>query len=108
MYDNTRKLRYLPIFYDDLYSALDYISKSLKNPQAAIDLLNKTEDAILKRLPVADAFEPYPSLKERKNIYYRIYVGNYVIYYVLLNENGVSIMEVRRFLYKGRNRKSLI
>jgi len=108
MYDKSRKLRYLPLFYEDLKDTIDYIAHDLKNPQAAENLLNEVETAILKRLPIEDSFEPYPSLKDRENLYYRIYVGNYVIYYVLLNENDTNFMEVRRFLYKGRNRKLLI
>ncbi|MBR3622335.1 MAG: type II toxin-antitoxin system RelE/ParE family toxin [Selenomonadaceae bacterium] len=108
MYNNSRKLRYLPIFYEDLKNTVDYISQKLENPSAAIELINKVETAILNRLPIADSFEPYPSSIDRENTYYRIYVGNYVIYYVLLNEENNSIMEIRRFLYKGRNRTTLI
>ena len=108
MLDGNRKLRYIPLFYNDLEKAADYIANTIGNVQAAIELLDKVELAILNRLPIADAFEPYPSRKERKQDYYRIYVGNYVIYYVVLEEDGESVMEVRRFLYRGRNREVLI
>ena len=108
MDNNSRKLRYLPIFYDDLNQALNYIGNRLKNPQAAFKLLDDVESAILARLPIADSFEPYPSIKERQHKYYRIYVGNYVVYYVLLKEGVDSVMEVRRFLYKGRNRAEIV
>lgn len=108
MFNNLRKLRYLPLFYEDLKNAVDYISNNLKNPSAASRFLDKVETAILNRLPIADSFEPYPSTRNRENVYYRIYVGNYVIYYVLLNENDTSFMEVHRLLYKGRNREILI
>ena len=108
MFNNSRKLRYLPLFYEDLKNAVDYISNDLKNPSAANRLLDKVETAILNRLSIADSFEPYPSIRDRKNAYYRIYVGNYVVYYVLLDEGENSFMEVRRFLYKGRNREILI
>ena len=108
MLDGERKLRYIPLFYNDLENAADYIANTIGNVQAAIELLDKVEVAILNRLPIADAFEPYPSRKERKQDYYRIYVGNYVIYYVVLEEDGESVMEMRRFLYSGRNREVLI
>ena len=91
MLDGNRKLRYIPLFYNDLENAADYIANTIGNVQAAIELLDKVEVAILNRLPIADAFEPYPSRKERKQDYYRIYVGNYVIYYVVLEEDGESV-----------------
>ena len=91
MLDGNRKLRYIPLFYNDLENAADYIANTIGNVQAAIELLDKVEVAILNRLPIADAFEPYPSRKERKQDYYKIYVGNYVIYYVVLEEDGESV-----------------
>ncbi len=98
-------LRYLPLFYDDLSRTIEYISKTLCNPQAAADLLNAVEDAILERSTCAESFEPYPSTRERKLPYYAIYVKNYVVYYVVLDH---QIMEVRRFLYKGQDRWNMI
>lgn len=48
-------------------------------------------------------------MKERRYPYYRIYVDNYVIYYVVIDDEGDDkIMEVRRFLYKGQNRTNMI
>jgi len=32
MYDKSRKLRYLPLFYEDLKGTVDYIAYDLKNP----------------------------------------------------------------------------
>ena len=53
-----------------------------------------------QRLPVAESFEIYHSIRERKYPYYRIYVKNYVIWYVVIDDEGEDkIMEVRRFLY---------
>lgn len=104
----VRQLRYLTLFYDDLEQTMTYIADQLCNPQAALRLINDVEAAIIDRLPIAECFEPYFSQKDRQNKYYRIYVGNYIIYYVLLYENGSIIMEMRRFLYKGKNRDVLI
>ena len=104
MHSDKYRLRYLPLFYEDLDEKITYIAEKLKNPKAASDLLDKVEAAILKRLPVAESFEPYYSLQERRYVYYRIYVDNYVIYYVVIDDDPDNrIMEVRRFLYNGQN-----
>lgn len=103
------RLRYLPLFYKDLEDNITYIADKLGNPQAANDLLDAVESAILERVDDAESFEPYCSLKERRYQYYRIYVKNYVVYYVVIDDEGDDkIMEVRRFLYKGQNRDVLI
>jgi hypothetical protein len=63
----------------------------------------------LERLPIAESFEPYRSIRERRYAYYRIYVGNYTIYYVIIDDNPEDlIMEVRRFLYNGQNQKKMV
>lgn len=104
MADTKYILRYLPLFYEELEENVVYIAEKLKNTQAANDLLDLVETAILERLPDAEAFEPYHSWKERRYPYYRIYVKNFVIYYVVIDDEGPKkIMEVRRFLYNGQN-----
>lgn len=81
----------------------------MKNPKAANDLLDKVEAAISERLPVAESFEPYHSIRERRYTYYRIYVDNYTIYYVVIDDDSDDlIMEVRRFLYSGQNQKRMV
>lgn len=72
-------LRYLPQFQKDLKEAALYISTELLNPQAASDLIDAVEQAILKRQPEAESFEQFHSRKERKFPYYRIYVNNFHI-----------------------------
>ena len=109
MADTKYILRYLPLFYEELEEKVVYIAETLKNPQAANELLDSVEAVILKRLPDAESFEPYHSLKERRYPYYRIYVKNFVIYYVVIDDEGPKkIMEVRRFLYNGQNRDAKI
>ena len=104
MADTTYVLRYLPLFYEELEEKVVYITEKLKNPKAANDLLDAVENAILERQNNAEAFEQYYSLKERKYPYYRIYVKNYVIYYVVIDDEGEDkIMEIRRFLYNRQN-----
>lgn len=98
------KLRILPLFEEDLNEIVDYISLQLENPIAAAALVDDVERAIEERTSCAEAFEPYRSAKERKYPYYRIYVRNYVIFYVVIDD----VMEVRRILYNRRDLKSLI
>ncbi len=99
------ELQYLPLFYDDLLATVKYLSEVLHNPKAANKLIDDVENAILNRLPNAEAFEPFHSLKERRYPYYRIYVNNYIVYYVVIEHR---IMEVRRLLYVGRNRDQIL
>ena len=102
-------LRYLPTFYSDLEEHVMYISRVLKNDIAANELLNDVENAILERLPDAESFEPYHSRKEREYPYYRIYVRNYVIYYVVIPDSKTKkIMEVRRILHGLQDRDNTV
>lgn len=98
MKNEKYKLRYLPLFEQDLIQTISYITNVLKNTDAAEKLVNFVEDAIQERLEYPLAFEPFPS-KKRDYLYYRIYVRNYVIYYVVIGD----VMEVRRFLYGARD-----
>jgi len=99
------ELSYLPMFYDDLEERVTYIADVLLDEKAANDLLDAVEAAILQRLPNAESFEPYHSLKERRYPYYRIYVKNYTIYYVVIPKTeDIKIMEVRRILHNLQDR----
>lgn len=98
-------LQYLPIFYEDLEDTLVYIWDQLKNPHAAKQLLNDVENAILERLPYAESFEPFHSLKKKKISLLPYICKNFIIYYVVIdNKDTGKIMEVRRFLHKSQNR----
>lgn len=109
MFSKKYRLSYLPLFYEDLDEKVTYIAEKLKNPKAANDLLDKVESAIIERLPVAESFEPYHSVRERRYSYYRIYVDNYIIYYVVIDDDPNDlVMEVRRFLYNGQNRDKMV
>ena len=106
--DNEYELRYLPLFYEDMYEKVTYMREKLLNPEAADDLINAVEKAILDRLPNCESFEPYHSVKEREYPYYRIYVKNFTVYYVVIHMDDRKIMEVRRFLYNRQDRDRII
>ena len=99
MENKSYQLRYLLIFETDLLSTVNYITNVLKNEDAAHRLVDDIESAILKRLENPLAFEPYRSAKRREYPYYRIYVRNYVVYYVVIG----NVMEVRRLIYSARD-----
>lgn len=104
MSERRFELRILPLFEDDLNEIVDYILFRLKNPVAAERLVDDVEAAIYERLSCADAFEPYPSAREREHPYYCIQVRNFSIFYVLIGDT----MEVRRIQYSRRNMKKLL
>ena len=93
------KLRFLPLFEDDLNGIVDYIAFRLKNPMAAEALVNDVQKAVQDRLSCAESFEPYHSAKDRQYPYYRISVRNYTIFYVVIDD----VMEVRRIVYSRRD-----
>ena len=104
MTDKKYKLSFLPLFEQDLNDTVDYISLKLKNPEAARKLVNEIQTAIRKRQTCPESFAPYHSQKERKYPYYCIYVRNYTVYYVVIDDT----MEVRRLLYQKRDREAQI
>lgn len=108
MLNQKYTLRYLPLFHEELESAVLYIANRLGNPTAAESLLNNVESAVLERLENnPEGYEPVPSKKQRDYPYYRIYVGNYIIYYVVIPEGKERIMEVRRFTHTLQKRDSI-
>ena len=74
--DNEYELRYLPLFYEDMYEKVTYIREKLLNPEAADTLIDAVEEAILERLPNCERFEPYQSMKEREYLYHRMMLGS--------------------------------
>ena len=109
MIKTTYEIRYLPLFYRELERDISHIAFKLLNPDAANNLLDDVESAIIKRLEDGpEAFEKIPTKKKRRIPYYRIYVKKYIIYYVVLEENGKKIMEIRRFLHVRENRDKKI
>jgi toxin ParE1/3/4 len=91
-------LRYSPLFYQDLDSITDYVLFELKNKIAAKALVTNVESTIKKRLANPLSVAAYRSIGIRPYPYRRILVGNYLIFYVVID----NIMVVRRLLY-GRS-----
>ncbi|MBQ7158404.1 MAG: type II toxin-antitoxin system RelE/ParE family toxin [Treponema sp.] len=97
-------LRYLPLAQQDLFSIVDYIQNTLQNPIAAENTLLKIESAILDRLESPESFAIWHSRKKREYPYRRINVGNYTVWYVVID----TVMEIRRILYSRRDEEKLL
>lgn len=92
-------LKYTSIFYEDLNEIIDYIIYKLRNKKAANRLIINIEDKIKERAENPISYEEYNSVLNKKHKFYRIYVNNYVIFYIVYDD----IMEVRRILNNRRN-----
>jgi addiction module RelE/StbE family toxin len=93
------ELRYSPLFYDGLDRITNYILLDLKNEIAAKTFIDNVETAIRKRLENPLQAAIYPSMRRRQYDYRRIIVGNYLIFYVVIEHK----MIVRRLLYGRRD-----
>ena len=98
-------LRYLPIAKQDLADAINYILNEFQNPIAAENTLNKIEKAIQERLEHdPESFAVWPSKKKHEFPYRRINVGNYTVWYVVIDK----VMEVRRIQPSGRYEENFL
>lgn len=93
------RLRYLPLFWADLNSAVSYIANTLGSPAAAEHLLDKVEEGVLTHLENPTLALVYKGTKQHLQPYYWFAVGNYMVFYVVDGE----YMEVRRFLFGARD-----
>ena len=103
--DKEYTVEYLPLFEQDVRKAQNYISNVLQNSTAADRLVDDIETAILKRAKSnPTAYRKYHSVKDRKQPYYTIRVGNYYVFYVVID----NVMEIRRFIYAMRDLENLV
>lgn len=98
------KLSYLPLFWEDLSSAASYIAHDLHNPSAARKLVDDVERGILAHVDNPTMAPTYHSTRNRPHPYHYFKVGNYLVFYVVLDDT----VEVRRILYRARDLDSLI
>jgi hypothetical protein len=101
MHSGKFRLEATPLFGMELEQAINYVETQLANPEAADKLQTDVEAAVRERLSSPTSFEPVASRVDREQQYYRIYVGNYIVFYCVIG----NVMELRRFVYKGRNWK---
>ena len=98
------ELRYLPSFRQELNSIVEYIAFTLEAPQAALNLLNKLETSLdsLKLFPLAHRL--YRPAKPISTEYRVLTVGNYLVFYVALED----VIEIHRIIYKKRDLSRLV
>ena len=101
MHSRKFRLEATPLFGMELEQVINYIETQLANPVAADKLQIDVESAVSERLSASTSFEPVVSRADREHPYYRFYVGNYIVFYCVIG----NVMELRRFIYKGRNRR---
>ena len=78
--------------------------EELHNSDASKILIDEIEKSNFKKIIKFNSILTLFVCKEREGIYYRIYVRNYIIFYVV-NDN---IMEVRRIIYSKRDFEYLV
>ena len=93
------RLEYTQEFWEDISETITYIARKLENPAAAQNLKDDAEAEILKRASAPLAFAPYYTDSATGDVYYPIYIKNFIVFYVVIGE----VMEVRRFVYGKRN-----
>lgn len=98
------KIKYLPIAQKDLINIVDYISDILKNPQAALELLNNIDHSIslLKQFPYSCRI--YPSKDSLETEYRLLSVKNYLIFYVVVDYD----IEIHRIVFAKKDIGNLI
>lgn len=99
MANNKYTIKYSSSFINQFNSILKYFVDKLQNKIAAENFYNKVVKEIEKRSENPESYEKYAGIRTRKSIYYRIYVKNYTIFYVIKD----NTIEVRKILYSRRN-----
>ncbi len=96
------ELQYSPEFYKDLELIIDYILYELKNEIAAHNFIDSVQKNIFMRAENPLDYEEYKT--PGGNIYYRIYVNNYIIFYTVSNR----MVQIRGIIYRKRNLDKLL
>ena len=104
MAKNNYSIEYLASFSKELNQVLYYITFILKNKNAAEKLLENILNAIVKRSKNPEGYELYKSKIDIEYDWYRIYVGNYTVFYTVKN----NTMKVAHLIYSARNLEYLI
>lgn len=99
MANNKYTIKYSSSFINQFNSILKYFVNKLQNKIAAENFYNKVVKEIEKRSENPESYEKYTEIRTRKITYYRIYVKNYTIFYVVKD----NTLEVRKILYSRRN-----
>ncbi len=104
MAKNKYMIKYLPSFSEELNEIIYYITFILKNKKAAERFLMNVHNAIEQKSESPESYEIYKNKANMKYDWYRIYIGNFTIFYTVRN----TVMEVAHIIYSARNLDDLI
>jgi addiction module RelE/StbE family toxin len=93
-------------FNRDIQTACDYITSTLNNPTAAVNLLDEIEKQLrsLKQHPLSHPFVRDEYLASRG--FRMLMIKNYMLFYKADNEQ--KIITVHRFFHGSRNWKEIL
>ena len=97
-------IKYTSTYVKQFNNILKYFVYKLQNKIAAENFYKDVIEEIEKRSYNPENYEQYIGNIKRKYPYYKIYVKNYVIFYIVKD----NTMEIRRILYARRNYEKLI
>jgi len=97
-------IKYLPSFSEELDEIIYYIAFILKNKNAAERLLKNVHNAIEQRSESPESYEIYKGKTKMRYDWYRIYIGNFTIFYTVRN----ATMEITHIIYSARDFENLI
>ena len=94
------KLRFAPVFADDLQELFSYIALTLREPGAAKRLMKQIDTAILR---LAEFPEMYPLCPEPLDVlgYRKLTVENYIIVYAV--DHAAGTVNLLRCFYGKQN-----
>lgn len=98
------RLVYLPLALKDLENTVNHIADTLKNPQAAYDLIDTLDKTLgqLQHFPyLGKAYQPVQPIE----LDYRVLlVKNYLVFYVVTYQT----VEIHRVIYKKTDLPNII
>lgn len=97
------RLRYLPLAQKDLINIVSYISDTLKNPVAALELVNKLDDSISRLAKFPFSCRVFQSDEFLKSEYRLLPVKNYLVFYVVTDNE----IEIHRIVYSKIDKDNL-
>ena len=92
------KIKYSELFYEDLGLIVQYILDKSKSVKIARQFYEDVLVCVEERAFGADSYETFQPYEDAPD-YYRIYFGNYTVFYVIADDT----MDVRRILWSGMN-----
>ena len=104
MENHKYEIRYTSSFINQFNNILKYFVNKLNNKIAAENFYKKVVREIEKRSESPESYKKYSKIKKRKNTYYRKYVNNYTIFYIVKD----NAMELRKIIYSKRDFNNLI